>query len=414
LQSGLTAPQGSRTGFIASFDGKSNGHLVHDAVGGPLKPLAAAATIAVGVNSLLVLGVVPVLLGDLVDHGRLSEAGSGQTATLELLAMGVSTAAAGLVKRPRRLRLIAFAASAALAILDLLSAGASHGGLMVLRALAGGVEGVLLWITVAMIARTVTPERWAGIFFTAQVTAQLALAIAFAVWIMPRFGSFGGFVALALVGVAGTAPSLALPSAFAPLPRAEGEGGAPPLRGWIALAATFVFVSGGSAVAVYLQPLAHQAGLGAGVARTALWVSLAAQVAGGAAAVTLAGRIRYFAVFIITSITDLAVWWVFGQQIPAWLFVTANAAGGFVGLFLGPFLVPMTIDSDPSRRAAMQSGAAQLLGAAGGPLLASLVVGDRDVHGVLWMAVFLLLAGLSVVAWLRFNKPPLVGAAERA
>jgi hypothetical protein len=395
--------------IASSSDERPGDHLVHDAVGGPLKPMEAAATIAVGVNSLLVLGVVPVLLGDLADHGRLSAAGIGQTATLELLAMGICTAAAGMVKRPRRLRLIAFAASAGLALLDVGSAGASHGGLMVLRAVAGCVEGVLLWITVAMIARTVTPERWAGVFFTAQVIAQLAMAVAFAVWIMPRFGSFGGFIALALVGVAGLAPSLAVPSQFAPLPRAEGEGGAPPLRGWIALAATLVFVSGGSAVGVYLQPLAHQAGLDAGVARTALWVSLAAQVAGGAAAVALAGRARYFTIFIVTSVTDLAVWWVFGQHIPAWLFITANAAGGFVGLLLGPFLVPMTIDADPSRRAAMQSGAAQLLGAAGGPLLASLVVGDRDVHGVLWMAVFLLFAGLAVVAWLRFNKPPLVG-----
>ncbi len=380
-------------------------HLVHDAVGGPLTALQTAATIGVGVNSLLVLGVMPALLGDLADHGRLTEAGIGQTATLELLAMGLLTAAVGMIKSPARLRLTAFAASAALAGLDVASAGASGIALMALRTLAGGVEGVLLWITVAMIARTLTPERWAGVFFTAQVSAQLALAVAFAVWIMPRFGSHGGFISLAVVGLAGVLPSFFIPGRFAPLPVAAGEGGAPPPRGWVALIGTFIFVSAGGAVAVYLQPLAHQAGLSAGVARTALWVALIAQVAGGAAAVTLAGRVRYFTVFIITSTTDLAVWWVFGQHIPAGLFIGANAAAGFVGLFLGPFLVPMTIDADPSRRAAMQSGAAQLLGGAAGPLLASLVVGDRDVHGVLWLAAGLLLAGLAVVTWLRFNKP---------
>jgi len=384
-------------------------HLVQEAVGPPLAAGQAAATIGVGVNSLMILGVLPVLLGALAVEHRLTASQIGLSAAFEILAMGLSTAAMGMIRRPRRLRLIGAAASIGLAAVDLACMGVGGPLLLALRATGGAVEGVLLWITISMIARTVTPERWAGVFFTAQVIAQLAMAVAFAVWIMPRFGSFGGFIALALVGVAGLAPSLAVPSQFAPLPRAEGEGGAPPLRGWIALAATLVFVSGGSAVGVYLQPLAHQAGLDAGVARTALWVSLAAQVAGGAAAVTLAGRARYFTIFIVTSVTDLAVWWVFGQHIPAWLFITANAAGGFVGLLLGPFLVPMTIDADPSRRAAMQSGAAQLLGAAGGPLLASLVVGDRDVHGVLWMAVFLLFAGLAVVAWLRFNKPPLVG-----
>jgi hypothetical protein len=106
----------------------SNDHLVHDAVGGPLPGLEAAATIAVGVNSLLILGVLPALLGDLADHGALTAAGIGQTATLELLAMGLATAAVGMIKRPRRLKLTAFAASAALAALDVASAGAGGGG----------------------------------------------------------------------------------------------------------------------------------------------------------------------------------------------------------------------------------------------------------------------------------------------
>ena len=83
--------------------------------------------------------------------------------------------------------------------------------------------------------------------------------------------------------------------------------------------------------------------------------------------------------------------------------MSANALAGLVALFLGPFLVPMTIDADPSRRAAMQSGAAQLLGGALGPALASLVVGEREVHGVLWLGAGLMLAGLVVVSWLRFT-----------
>jgi hypothetical protein len=37
-------------------------------------------------------------------------------------------------------------------------------------------------------------------------------------------------------------------------------------------------------------------------------------------------------------------------------------------------------------------------------LLASLVVSDDNVHGVLWLAAGLMTAGLAVVTWLRFNK----------
>ncbi len=393
---------------IAAPKVETRDHLVHDAVGRPLSGRQAGAAIGVGINSLLIVGVLPILLGALADEGRLSAAGIGQAATVELLAMGVATAVAGLLLRPRRLKAIGVAASLALAVADLASLWGAGTGLIGLRAAAGAAEGVLLWITVGMIARTVTPERWAGVFFTTQTLAQLALAVVLALWVMPRFGANGGFAALAAASLMGIAPALLAPSRYAPLPKPPGESGAPPARGWIALGATVVYVSAAGAVSVYLQPLAHQAGLGAGVARTAVWTSLVAQVAGGAAATLLAGKVRYFTVFLIASATYLAVWHIYSLHGPAWLFVSANALAGLVTLFLGPFLVPFIIEADPSRRAAMQSGAAQLLGGAAGPLLASLVVGERGAHGVLWLGAALLLTGLAVVAWLRFAARRLI------
>ena len=378
-------------------------HLVHEAVGPSITGLQAAATIGVGINSLMFAGILPILLGALADEHRLSASGIGLTAMTELLAMGVSTSAMGLIRRPERLRLIGVAASLTLAALNLAAMRTGGGWLIAVRGATGASEGVLLWITVAMIARTVTPERWAGAFFTTQTLAQLLLAIALAVAIVPRYGANGVFVSLAVLAVVGVIPALLSPRRFAPLPVGRGGSELPPPRGWVALGATLIFVSAGGAVGVYVQPLAHQAGLSSGLARAAIWIALAAQVAGGALATSLAGRVRYFTVFIITSVVYLAVWASFSQPLIAWVFIAANAASGLVGLFLGPFLVPFTIDADPSRRAAMQSGAAQLLGSALGPLLASQVVGDRDVRGVLWLAAGLLAVGFSIVAWLRFT-----------
>jgi hypothetical protein len=378
-------------------------HLVHEAVGPPITGLQAAASIGVGVNSLMFAGVLPVMLGALADEHRLSASGIGLAAMTELLAMGVATAAMGLIRRPERLRLIAILASLALAALNLAAMPTSGTLLIGVRGATGVSEGVLLWITVAMIARTVTPERWAGAFFTAQTLAQLLLAIALAFAIVPIYGANGVFGSLAILAVVGVVPALVSPPRFAPLPVRPDQSEAPTPRGWFALASTLIFVSAGAAVGVYVQPLAHEAGLSGDVARTAVWISLAAQVAGGALATALAGRVRYFTVFIITSVVSLAVWALFSQRLNTSMFIGANAAGGLVSLFLGPFLVPFTIDADPSRRAAMQSGAAQLLGSALGPLLASQVVGERDVHGVLWLAAGLLAVGLCGVAWLRFT-----------
>lgn len=385
--------------------------MVADAVGPPMTPVHAGAALAVGVNSLLVIGVFPALLGGLADEHRLSAAGIGQAAMLELLAMALSTAAAGMLLKARRLRLIGVAASLALAAADLAGLGASGAGLLGMRAAAGVMEGILLWITVGMIARTVTPERWAGVFFTLQTLAQLLLAFLLAIWVMPRWGADGALVALAVSSLLGVAPALLCPERYAPLPLAPGASIVPPPRGWAALASVVVYVSALGAVSVYLQPLAHQAGLSAGVARTANWTSLAAQVAGGALATTLAGRVRYFTVFILTTIVSLAVWWIIGRSEPAWIFVAANAAAGMMGVFMGPFLVPMMIDADPSRRAALQSGAAQLLGGAAGPLCASLIVGDQDVRAVLWLGAAFALTGLAGVAALRFVRPRMAALA---
>ena len=195
-----------------------------------------------------------------------------------------------------------------------------------------------------------------------------------------------------------------LPSAYAPLPDGGADGGPPPTRGWIALAATLIFVSAAAAVGIYIQPLAEQAGLSPGVARLAVTCSLAAPVGGGVLATMAAGRIGYFVVFIAATVASIAVFLVYLAAAPAWLFVLATAFGGLVNLFLTPFLVPMTIEADPSRRAAVQSGAAQLFGAALGPLLASVVVSDRNVHGALWLGATLLLIGMALITGLHFTS----------
>ncbi|HEX4740521.1 MAG TPA: hypothetical protein VH353_04240 [Caulobacteraceae bacterium] len=378
-------------------------HVVHEAAGPAFSPLEATSAIGVGVNSLLVLGVLPAVLGALADEHRLTNSQIGLSAMLELLAMGISTGLCGLVRRPSRLRLIGLAASLGLAAVDLAGMGAHGAFLLALRATAGAVEGVLLWISIGFIVRTATPERWAGVFFTAQTAAQLALALLLAAFVLPRYGADGALVALAVVSVAGVLPALTSPRVYEPLPIRPGETGAPPPRGWVALIATAIFVAGGGAIGVYLQPLAHAAGLSADVARTALWTSLVGQVAGGALATVMAGRVRYFVVFVVGSALSLVIWTILGLNVPAWLFVVDNIASGVVSLVLAPYIAPMTIAADPTRRAAVQSGAAQLLGGALGPLLSSVVVGDGPVRGVLWLGGGLLLAGLAIIAWLRLT-----------
>jgi hypothetical protein len=154
-------------------------------------------------------------------------------------------------------------------------------------------------------------------------------------------------------------------------------------------------------VGFYLPPLAHQAGLSADVARTALWVSLIAQIAGAGAATALAGHLRYLTAFLIVTPLLIGSWVLFVIHPPAWLFVFANAAAGGLSLFILPFFVPMTIEADTSRSAASQSAGAQLLASALGPLMASMAVSGRDAYGVLLLGDALLIAGLVIIGGLH-------------
>jgi hypothetical protein len=281
-----------------------------------------------------------------------------------------------------------------------MSAQASQGGFLILRALAGLPEGVLLWITVGLIARSRAPERGSGLFFSAQVAAQLALAAAFWLGVMPWGGAAAGLRLLGLVTLGGAAAALVIPSAYPPLAFGA-EAGGPPLLGWAALLAAALYVTGNGAVSVYLQPLARAAGLSADLSRFALVANLAAQLLGGAAAVVFAGRLPYGRVLLLCAAAYLGVWAVYALRVPSGVFVGATLLSGVVTLLSSSFLTPMIIAADPTRRAALQLGGAQIAGAAGGPLLASLVVTDASVRPVLALAAGVLAAAVVVLLGVR-------------
>jgi len=378
---------------------------VHDAVGPDIPLSEAAAALALGVVALLFAGVLPSLLGALGDEHRLSASGFGLTATFEGLTMGLTTAAAGIVLPPRHLKLIGAGAALALAAIDFSAFHVAGPFIMANRAAAGVAEGILLWLTTSMIARTATPERWAGVYFTALCTAQMVAAFLFAQWILPDFGADGGFAALAIAAVAGIPVAYFLPKLFAPLLKDESLSGAPPPRGWFALFATLIYIGATATVGVYLQPLAQEAGLSADVARTAVWVSLAAQIAGGAASTVLAGHVRWLAIFVGCTLAFLVNWGVFLLHPQAWVFIAANALGGFVGILVAAFIVPMTIEVDPSRRTAVLGGSTQVLAGALGPFAASFVVADDNVHGAILLGTVSLFAGLALIAGLHITAP---------
>ena len=348
-------------------------------------------------------GILPLFLGELADEHRLTAAGVGELATLELLSAAVFTGLAGALLRPRHLRTIAVLASLALAAGDLATSGLSGGALMAMRAACGAPEGVLLWLVVGLVARTRSPNRISGILFTAMAGVQLAVAVLLALIVMPHRGANGAYQVVAGLSALGAIIALGLPSRYGAPPAGAEGGGAPPIRGWLALGAVFIFQAAISAAGVYILPLAHQAGLSDGVGQTAVSVALALEVLGALAATCVSERAKFLDVFLIGGAALSAAFAVYAVDAPAWLFVGASGMVGFFSLLVMPFFVSLTIKADPSRRAAVQLGAAQLLGGALGPVLASVFVRGEEVRSPLIVSGVLL--GISLATIFYLNRP---------
>jgi hypothetical protein len=232
---------------------------------------------------------------------------------------------------------------------------------------------------------------------TVQTLAQLLLAALLPRTVMASWGVDGALGALAVISLTAAAVVLAAPREFAPLPKAETGGGRLSALAWAGLAAVFLYMAFIVAIWVYLEPLAAAVGLSAGQAHDAVAAALAMQVVGGLAA-TLAGeRLKVSHVLIGAGIINLGLVTALSAHPTGPLFLGLVAAFGFLWLFVLPFHTVLLIAIDPSRRAAMQLGAAQLLGSSAGPLAASLLVGDTDVGGAMKFAAACLVAALALI-----------------
>ena len=363
-------------------------------------PLAhSGAILFLGVVALLVTGIQPILLDALAAAGALNVHQIGHAAMAELLAMGLGTVALGAWLDGRGLRWVSVGSALALAALDL-AAPVLRGEVQVLaRGVAGLAEGALLWVTIGFIVRQATPERWAAIFFAAQTLVQLAASLALSAGLIPGGDLKGGFGLLVVFALLGAAAGFTIPAAFPTLPRNADGRRLPDLRGWIALAGTLAYVAGGASIWVYMGPLSRQAGLADNVPALAVSGSLAGQVGGAILANVLAGRLSFRLVIPIGAGLNLIAYSLLGLTPALAVFIGCFAVSGLAGMAMTPYLAPMIIEADPTRRAGVLSGGAQLLGSALGPLVASAVVREGHARGVLVLACLFVLLGVSLMFW---------------
>lgn len=340
--------------------------------------------LAVGCVALMMLGLQPALLGDLIEQKRISLEGVGIVAMGEIFSLGIGVVLAEKFLPLNHLRLVAVLGSVSLVSINLLTLLA-HGDLqcIVLRVVAGLAEASLFWITTMVIVRSPKPDRLAGIFLTAQTLAQAVVALALARISIRFLGWTEGFVVLAAVCAlpllmitrlprqVGTHSDAVMPSVVS-------------LRGFFALLVPFAHLSAVGTLWAYLEPLSKVAGITGSDADALVALVLLMQIVGGSIAAVAVRRWRMSLTLVVSALVFTLVGLAM-HRLPAPSpvgFTLLCGVFGFVWLFQMPFHVRLAFDIDPRGRIAMLVPPAQLLGSGFGPLMASFSVNGDDVQRI--------------------------------
>jgi len=352
---------------------------------------SAAAGIVLGCLGVLMLGLQPLLLGALLDEHRISVAQLTQAATMEQLMIGVVSGALGGLAPRRRLRLVGILACALLASANAACLWTRGSEVVLDRALCGVGGGALLWIAGAIVAFSHAPARLSGIFVGSQSASQFALAALLPITLMPKFGSNGGFAAIAALGVACIGLCAFLPSSIPDIVQEKSQRGRVNAAVLAGLAAGFFFMAAIVGFFVFLEPLAAANHVPTLVAQYAVAENLAAQIIGAILCVVFAPRLaavvtRMLSLAGVAFLLAIAIVWTQTGSVPFLLAVFIHGLIWTMGLTL---FTPLLIRVDPTRRGAMLLLGTLLLGGSAGPLITGWYATESHLAPVLVSAVVL-------------------------
>ncbi|TAJ71838.1 MAG: hypothetical protein EPO51_12005 [Phenylobacterium sp.] len=362
----------------------------------------------VGTAALLVLGVQPILLGGLIETGRLTEAGLGRVAMVEVFALAIGSVIGPFAMNAGGMRLKVIAAALLLAAVDVgLYAAHSSAAILGLRGAAGLLEGLLIGAAVVVITHTRRPDRMNGLFLGITTAPQIAAAYLLPALIIPRFGLNAGFALLAAGAVAAAcaAPFLVDRVETHPEARVQGIVWSPALL--LTLLGGLLQNAGIGAAWNYVERLGAQHGLAPAVIGAAIAGSLSLQFVGALLSAWLCWRLPARLMLTAGGLIQAGVVVAMLSRSDAG-YITAVCLFGLCWLALQPFLIRELIRLDPSRRVAMVMTPVALTGLSLGPLVVSFAVRAGDVRGGFVGAAVLLAAAGAV-----YGLAPRLRAAPR-
>lgn len=353
-----------------------------------MSPSTICGAMVIGTASLLSLGVLPILFGGLDDAGLLSKPGIGQAAMLELFGLALGASVGGYWMGRGAMRWKTAVAALGLLAVNVANAHAETAAAVLLdRAIAGLLAGLLFGAANAIIVRSNSPDRLTGILVGASVVPQIALAYLIPVLLMPKFGVAAGFYVLAAGALVAALFAVTLVDKVGGLAHPE-RTGIPFSRSVLLFGSATVLQAGGLGAAwTYMERVASQHGFGPSVVGLAFSASLASQVAAAWLSAWLVAKTAKWPTLLMlvlaqAGFTALAIVTVLPTAFIAAVCIFASAACA-----LQAFQMAGIVRLDTTRRAAVLILPMILFGNGLGPLIASFATTEVDVLGGGWAAV---------------------------
>ena len=367
----------------------------------PLRPRDLFATLALVNSGVMVLALQPLILGPLVSGGLISEAMLGWLAFAETLAIALSSTLCPRWLAGKRINGLLWLSAFALSALDLASVYAvGPASLLVLRCLAGLLEGLLLSGAVLMTLSAANPDKINAICLAGSTIISGAISYFLPTYVVPVLGARWAFAVL-LVPVAAASIGLVLRGSAPAGPLMEEQ--KEPLTGpaWLVLGAVLLQNAAAAAAWAFLALSGEMAGFTAAQLGLAASLGLGAQVLGPLWMANYTGRWPAYAVLAVACLVQGVGALFVGAPQGAWVFIAASMVMGFVWIGGFPVAFRLALSLGKGPRAAILCVPAQMIGLAIGPALAGTLVSAQSLMPAYSLSAALALSGAALALGLR-------------
>jgi predicted MFS family arabinose efflux permease len=337
---------------------------------------------------LFYVNIMPAIVSGLIESLNFSRADAGLVASLNIYGAAVGAFVAVFLVTRVPWRPAAAGLLCALMALDALSIIVTTPEIMLpLRALHGGVGGLLVGISFAVIARVSQVHKTFGYL----LFVQFGLG-GFGVMLLPPLAPMYGTAALFLALIAFSAVSLVMLSFLGdyPIQKPDPSKAVAPIQSKplaSALAAVFLFQAANMGLYAYIIDLGQQAGLDIKFISPTLGISAWIGLLGSGLVILFSTRFgRTLPLVVAIGMTTLATFALHFSQMAA-IFWLANVLVGVTWAFSIAYLLGICAEFDKAGKMAALGGFASKTGLASGPFVAAMILTDEGYGQLINIAV---------------------------